>query len=784
MSLTPIVKRYLFLLSLSVLVWLGFNPVAANNTPLALPFSQDWSNTALITANDDWSLVPAIIGYRGDSLTTVIGADPQTVLAGDDAPVADVIANAVNPNTNTTGGVAEFQLADPVIALQGSATADAPYIKLFLNTTNQNNIRIAYVVRDIDGSTDDAIQQVALQYRVGSSGNFTNLPAGFIADATTGPSLAVQVTNVNAMLPTAAENQAWVEVRILTVNATGNDEWVGIDTISMTANSAPTGVTLAPASIVENQPAGTAVGLLNASDPDVGDTHIFALTSSLACPGNGADNFNFSLTGNVLSAAASFDFEARSSYQICVRVTDNSGLSFIGEQTVTIQDITDEIAPSVTVEQAAGQADPTIVSPIHFTVQFSEPILGFDASDVSVTSTAGGVTALVTEITPNNATTFNVAISGMSMNGTVTVSLPAKAATDASGNDSQASTSTDNTVTYSTDADAPFVLFSSNTVPANGSVLLAGPTQITVEYSEDVKHDSGPGAANTVSNYLLIEAGANGLFDTTSCLSGRLLDDARITINTAAYSNNATSGPFLATLSINNGVRLTAGSYRLYVCGTTSIEDLPGNELNGGTSDTHINFTVLRSSGSSGANPSDDAGTTFLLPVTGHPQGQTTSLPPQPVEKHYASYSDLWLEIPSLSVSAPIVGVPLSADGWDVTWLADNAGWLNGTAFPTWSGNSVITGHVWDAYDQPGLFAKLSALQYGDFVKIHAFGQVYIYEVRQTKRIAPENISAALAHEDKSWLTLLTCEEYKFLFQTYQYRRMVRAVLVSVVSEK
>jgi hypothetical protein len=52
---------------------------------------------------------------------------------------------------------------------------------------------VSYNLRDLDGSIDNAVQPVALQYRVGSTGNFTNLPAGFVADATTGPSLATQV---------------------------------------------------------------------------------------------------------------------------------------------------------------------------------------------------------------------------------------------------------------------------------------------------------------------------------------------------------------------------------------------------------------------------------------------------------------------------------------------------------------------------------------------------------------------------------------------------------------
>jgi hypothetical protein len=208
----------------------------ADATPQTLPFTQNWSDTTLISANDNWSGVPGIVGYRGDGLASA-GADPQTVL-GEGTPVVDVNANQTNPNTFTTGGVTEFQITDPVVALAGSDAAGAPNIVIHLNLTGQSNVTVSYNVRDVDGSADNATQQVALQYRVGSSGNFTNLPAGYIADATTGPSLATAVTAVNVTLPAAVDNQPLVQIRIMTTNAAGADEWVGIDDISITAGTA------------------------------------------------------------------------------------------------------------------------------------------------------------------------------------------------------------------------------------------------------------------------------------------------------------------------------------------------------------------------------------------------------------------------------------------------------------------------------------------------------------------------------------------------------------------
>lgn len=229
-----------FLAGLSTLFFLV--NTKADNVPQTLPFSQDWS-TNLITTNDDWSPVPGIEGYLGQDITTATGADPQTLLTVSSlSNDLDVIANQSNPDTLTTGGVAEFDgIPNPVVALQGSGTADAPYLIFYLNTTGVGNnyVRVSYNVRDIDGSGDNATQQVALQYRLGNTGNFINLPKGYIADATTGPSQATLVTPVSVTLPPIARNQSQVQVRVITSNAPGSDEWIGIDDINITTTAAP-----------------------------------------------------------------------------------------------------------------------------------------------------------------------------------------------------------------------------------------------------------------------------------------------------------------------------------------------------------------------------------------------------------------------------------------------------------------------------------------------------------------------------------------------------------------
>src|SRR5262245_14682450 len=108
------------------LLLLAPTPARADSLAQRPPFSQDWSDTGLISVDDDWAGVPGIAGYRGDGLTEVAGADPRTVLSGGAATPVDVNANRTDPAAvGLAAGVTEFELAEPTVAIQGSATADA-----------------------------------------------------------------------------------------------------------------------------------------------------------------------------------------------------------------------------------------------------------------------------------------------------------------------------------------------------------------------------------------------------------------------------------------------------------------------------------------------------------------------------------------------------------------------------------------------------------------------------------------------------------------------------------
>jgi len=104
----------------------------------------------------------------------------------------------------------------------------------------------------------------------------------------------------------------------------------------------------------------------------------------------------------------------------------------------------DNVPPTVTINQS-GVIDPTNTT-VSFNVHFSEPVTGFDETDVSFAGTTGGLTP--TASITGSGQDYVVTASGMHGVGTIVASIPAGAAQDAAGNDSTASTSTDNSVGF------------------------------------------------------------------------------------------------------------------------------------------------------------------------------------------------------------------------------------------------------------------------------------------------------------------------------------------------
>jgi hypothetical protein len=200
----------------------------------------------------------------------------------------------------------------------------------------------------------------------------------------------------------------------------------------------------------------------------------------------------------------------------------------------------DSLAPSVTINQAAGQADPTGTGSINFTVIFSESVTGFATGDVTLSGTSSPTTAVVT----GSGSTYTVAVSGMTSSGTVIASIPAGIAQDAATNLNAASSSIDHTVSYIFDNTSPTVV---SVLRADPNPTSAASVNFTVTFSEPV-------TGVDVGDLNLTTSGVTSA--SISAVNG-LSDVYTVTVNTG--SNN--------------------GSIRLNVINNSTIKDAALNSL-------------------------------------------------------------------------------------------------------------------------------------------------------------------------------------------------------------
>jgi hypothetical protein len=264
-----------------------------------------------------------------------------------------------------------------------------------------------------------------------------------------------------------------------------------------------------------------------------------------------ADTFSFNLTVTGTSFTA-HPFPAIVLWDISI----NGGptQSFTSDISIQTNDCT---PPTVTINQAAAQADPTGSSPILFDVVFSEPVTGFTAADVALSGTAGATTAIVTGTGPS----YEVAVSGMTANGTVIATIPAGAVDDAGSNGNGASTSTDNTVTYAApppDTEPPTVTV--NQAAAQSDPTGSSPILFDVVFSEPV-------TGFTATDVLLAgTAGATTALVTGSgptyqvAVGGMTANGTVIATIPAGAALDAGSNPNDASTSTDNTVTFAVGA--------------------------------------------------------------------------------------------------------------------------------------------------------------------------------------------------------------------------------
>jgi LPXTG-site transpeptidase (sortase) family protein len=367
------------------------------------------------------------------------------------------------------------------------------------------------------------------------------------------------------------------------------------------------------------------------------------------------------------------------------------------------------------------------------------------------------------------------------VNGTIVYTVTANVAAGPTGNLVNTVTvdppngfsDSDNTNNSSTDTDTPFAADLSLTKTSSAASASAGDNVTFTLTLKNIGPDTAYGVEVTDEvpsgfTYLSFTASKGSYDNVTGVWTvGDMAVNATETLKITAQVN--ASGNYTNVAEITQSLVDPAG--------TIPLPDPDSTPDNGDPDEDDFGESKITIKADPGPEPKPNPGP-FLIPVTGFQPGVVTDMSRVPHEAYLAA-GDIRLELPSLGVNISIVGVPKRNGTWNVAWLEDQAGWLEGSAFPSWNGNSVLTSHVYLSNGLPGPFVNLNKLKFGDRIIVHAYGQKYTFKV-QTNMVVSSTDKSMMKHEEKPWLTLVTCKDYDPRTNTYLNRVLVRALLVSV----
>ena len=195
---------FFFFLSLFLFGLGNISRGQTNPTAQSLPYSQDFSSL-------EYTSTTYPSGWQGWKISTNTGANFSTAAA-----TGDQVLTASGTASSTAGNVYNY---NGKIGFLNSGLLDLT-IALAINTSGINNVQVQYDIMTIrnpyDGSTNTRINEVTLQYRVGTSGAFTTLSGIEYQNNTTSQTSGTTPQNSQTKtitLPSACNNQSVVQLR-------------------------------------------------------------------------------------------------------------------------------------------------------------------------------------------------------------------------------------------------------------------------------------------------------------------------------------------------------------------------------------------------------------------------------------------------------------------------------------------------------------------------------------------------------------------------------------------
>ena len=224
---------------------------------------------------------------------------------------------------------------------------------------------------------------------------------------------------------------------------------------------------------------------------------------------------------------------------------------FVSEPGSSLPVTIDRTGPTVTINQASGQSDPTSAEPINFTAIFNQSVTGFSNTGISLAGSAADTSAATVNVTGSGAI-YNVAVANLLSSGTVRASVLANAFTDDAGNGSQASTSTDNTVTLN----IPAVTATINQASGQADPTETLPINFTVVFSVSVTgfSSSGVSLAGSTGNVSSATINVTGSGTTYNVAVDSVTGDGTVQASVTANSASGLGGSNLASTSTDNTV--------------------------------------------------------------------------------------------------------------------------------------------------------------------------------------------------------------------------------------
>lgn len=272
---------------------------------------------------------------ENSSVPTVIGTLTTT-----DADAGDTFTYSI-----VAGDTSRFEITGD--SLRASAVADyeaQSQYSLTLRTTDSAGLTFDKTFTISITNVNETPSSVALS----SSSIDENRPAGSVvgtlstSDPDAGDTFSYSLLSGDTSLfaisgdqltTTAAFNYESASSYSVTIRSTDAGGLVFDKTFTIgvnNVNEAPTLLSLTGDSLDETLAAGSRIGTLSTSDPDVGDTFTYTLVSG--------DTAAVEVVGNELRSRIVYDYETQTSYSVTVRTTDAAGLALDRLFTIRVLD--------------------------------------------------------------------------------------------------------------------------------------------------------------------------------------------------------------------------------------------------------------------------------------------------------------------------------------------------------------------------------------------------------------------------------------------------------------